>query len=265
MSSQDLKAQARRLADHLSRVHGVKLKHAAALEAVAATHGAADWNTLSAKPDVSRSAPAGVEEASPGSHLPLPPAAVPQASDWYTKMVARIDESIVTGGPLVLGEPSEERMHRKQLLRIVHDFPRIHEFWSKHAIPSKAAPRCFCCQRSIYEAPVSFWHRELKTVHACTICIPNPPPGAAFGVWLIDDGDYVAAASQEEALAWYDAVHGASDAEEGRVIEPRSLDEPIHTSDDRRGPTKPLRQLVTERLRAGGMLPAVVAHDFGVL
>lgn len=40
------KAQARRLADHLSRVHGIKLKHASLLETVAALHGRPDWNTL---------------------------------------------------------------------------------------------------------------------------------------------------------------------------------------------------------------------------
>lgn len=40
------KAQAKRLAAHLADKLGVKLKHASVLEAVAALHGARDWNTL---------------------------------------------------------------------------------------------------------------------------------------------------------------------------------------------------------------------------
>jgi len=40
------KTQANRLAEHLSRVHGVKLKRSSLLEAIAALHGQADWNTL---------------------------------------------------------------------------------------------------------------------------------------------------------------------------------------------------------------------------
>lgn len=44
--SEIFKAEAKRLADYLSRVHGVKLKHASMLEAVAQLHGRADWNTL---------------------------------------------------------------------------------------------------------------------------------------------------------------------------------------------------------------------------
>jgi len=44
------KAQAERLAAHFSSVHKFRLKHGASLEAVAAVHGARDWNTLSARP-----------------------------------------------------------------------------------------------------------------------------------------------------------------------------------------------------------------------
>ncbi len=42
----DFKTQANRLADHLSRVHGIKLRHSSILETVAVMHGARDWNTL---------------------------------------------------------------------------------------------------------------------------------------------------------------------------------------------------------------------------
>lgn len=48
MDTAMFKAQAVRLAQHLAAKHGVTLKHAAALEAVAALHGARDWNTLAA-------------------------------------------------------------------------------------------------------------------------------------------------------------------------------------------------------------------------
>lgn len=44
------KAQAERLAAHFSSVHKFRLKHAASLEAIAAVHGARDWNTLCARP-----------------------------------------------------------------------------------------------------------------------------------------------------------------------------------------------------------------------
>jgi len=46
MTDTPFKAQAQRLADYLLRVHGVKLKHASMLEAIAQVHGRADWNTL---------------------------------------------------------------------------------------------------------------------------------------------------------------------------------------------------------------------------
>jgi len=48
MSKDLYKAQAARLADHLTTKHGVKLKSASILEAVATLHGARDWNTLTA-------------------------------------------------------------------------------------------------------------------------------------------------------------------------------------------------------------------------
>lgn len=46
MTNAVYKAQAKRLAEHLARVHGVKLKQASMLEAIASLHGRADWNTL---------------------------------------------------------------------------------------------------------------------------------------------------------------------------------------------------------------------------
>lgn len=48
--SEQLKAQAARLADHLGTKHGIKLKHSAFLEAIAAIHGARNWQSLCAAP-----------------------------------------------------------------------------------------------------------------------------------------------------------------------------------------------------------------------
>lgn len=49
MSIDLYKAEAKRLAYHLADVHGVKLKHTSVLAAIAALHGARDWNTLIAR------------------------------------------------------------------------------------------------------------------------------------------------------------------------------------------------------------------------
>jgi hypothetical protein len=46
MSVDLFKAEAKRLADHLAETHGIKLKHTSVLSAIAALHGARDWNTL---------------------------------------------------------------------------------------------------------------------------------------------------------------------------------------------------------------------------
>lgn len=51
MDATDYKTQAKRLAKHLAEKHGVRLKHASLLEAVAAMHGAPGWNVLAAKRD----------------------------------------------------------------------------------------------------------------------------------------------------------------------------------------------------------------------
>lgn len=47
LSNTDLKSQAKRLRSHLAN-HGTNLSYSQALEAIAATHGFADWNTASA-------------------------------------------------------------------------------------------------------------------------------------------------------------------------------------------------------------------------
>lgn len=49
MSLEDLKTQAKRLADHLAHVHGVRLKHNSVLDALACVHGAKNWQQLRAE------------------------------------------------------------------------------------------------------------------------------------------------------------------------------------------------------------------------
>lgn len=59
MSSDIYKAQAKRLGQHLLRAHHLKLPYAALLEAIAATHGARNWNVLAA------TSPANLAEVAP--------------------------------------------------------------------------------------------------------------------------------------------------------------------------------------------------------
>lgn len=255
MSSIVLKAQAQRLADHLSRVHGVKLKHSAALEALAEMQGAADWNTLQAQPTPSGG-------LAPGAGHP--PAALSEPApggDLTALMVSKILESIETGGPLRLGEPQDESMLRRQLARIVQAFPKMSEFWSQHGMPSKVAPRCLCCNQDIYEAPVSVSHPQLPRVHVCIDCAPKPALARNLGVWLIDELEFVAAESLDQALTWYDAKSGAKVGKVGRLAELRSLDDSILVLAALSRAAKSLRQLVTDFLRSGGQLPAVIAQN----
>lgn len=72
MSKEHFKGQAARLAAHLANKHGVKLRPAATLEAVAALHGARDWNTLVAGlpcTDRARAATGSADEVSAGEAL----------------------------------------------------------------------------------------------------------------------------------------------------------------------------------------------------
>lgn len=75
MNDTPFKVQAQRLADYLSRVHGVKLKHASMLEAIAQVHGRADWNTLRAcgsadfPPTTIGTTPAGTASAVAPTHV----------------------------------------------------------------------------------------------------------------------------------------------------------------------------------------------------
>jgi len=76
MTSAVYKDQANRLAEHLSRVHGVKLKQASMLEAIANLHGRPDWNTLLAVGPADAGSPVAVSSRKLGptrfsAHAPL--------------------------------------------------------------------------------------------------------------------------------------------------------------------------------------------------
>jgi hypothetical protein len=73
MSTDVFKAQASRLAHHLSDKHGIKLKHGSVLEAIASVHGVRDWNTLRASASIA--SPAVASHYVP-THSPIPPAPV---------------------------------------------------------------------------------------------------------------------------------------------------------------------------------------------
>ena len=99
MTESIYKAQAKRLADYLSRVHGVKLKYASMLEAVASMHGQADWNTLVASaPRVST----GISEHSPVptplGAAPSPYASLPDSAQSFNVLFTVYMESLVRHG-----------------------------------------------------------------------------------------------------------------------------------------------------------------------
>jgi ABC-type uncharacterized transport system ATPase subunit len=71
MSTDLFKAEAKRLADHLADTHGIKLKHTSVLSAIAALHGARDWNTL-----IARQKPGIVQRVTAALNGPTRPAVV---------------------------------------------------------------------------------------------------------------------------------------------------------------------------------------------
>lgn len=105
MSVVEYKAQADRLAKYLASVHGVKLKHTASLEAVAAVHNAKSWNVL---------------QASRETHLqvPMAPASSPQpgAASEHVHLVQ--DPRLRTVQQAVYDELSRESTNKSKPLVI---------------------------------------------------------------------------------------------------------------------------------------------------
>ncbi len=124
-----------------------------------------------------------------------------------------------------------------------------------------------CCGRSSLDVEPAVRHPELPNVLVCHDCFGRKPSGVELGLqaWVIDEGDWVVAASLEEALAWYDEKHGVCKWEEGRSVEPLPLDTPVHVDETPTSPTVPFRQFITDHIRRGGKFPAVLAHDLNVL
>jgi general secretion pathway protein E len=80
MTTTLFKDQAKRLAEHLTRVHGIKLKHASILEAVAGLHGRPDWNTLVACGAAGETTPAALQPVS----APLGTSDAMSLHDWIS-------------------------------------------------------------------------------------------------------------------------------------------------------------------------------------
>lgn len=98
MTDSIYKAQATRLADYLSRVHGVKLKRASMLEAVAHLHGQPDWNTLVASGP--RNSAATVRDIAAPARPAAPDASVmlPASAQSHNVLFTQYMESLVRHG-----------------------------------------------------------------------------------------------------------------------------------------------------------------------
>jgi type II secretory ATPase GspE/PulE/Tfp pilus assembly ATPase PilB-like protein len=103
MSATTFKNQGKRLAEYLSRVHGVKLKHGSILEAVAHLHGRVDWNTLLAAGPLDSALPLQSPTVSPEAAVSLrdkPLDQVPAAdvSDLYHRAVlSALEDEHISG------------------------------------------------------------------------------------------------------------------------------------------------------------------------
>jgi hypothetical protein len=102
MNVDSLKKQASRLASYLSKKHRMNLKHASALEAIAAVHGARNWPTLAAQgtpaeptPQRQRGRPqVGRDGVFPLTwHADAPQMTLP-ASDWFQHTLATGESSL---------------------------------------------------------------------------------------------------------------------------------------------------------------------------
>ena len=80
-----------------------------------------------------------------------------------------------------------------------------------------------------------------------------------LGVWKLDDCDYVAANSKEEAVEWYERTILDYPVEE---IEEVSLDDDVNIAEEGQ-PIQliSIRQLIADELAKGGTLPMIVGTD----
>ncbi|MNR71445.1 hypothetical protein D3C71_20710 [compost metagenome] len=130
MSVADLKAQANRLGAHLTNVHGVHIKHTSLLEAIAATHGARDWNTLLAS---YRAAPL---NATPPAACPLKGAERPtqpllidgDLQDCFSMQALLVSQQISAGGSVLLLDDSGTTTAGEHMLRTATRGGRAQDF-----------------------------------------------------------------------------------------------------------------------------------------
>ena len=57
------------------------------------------------------------------------------------------------------------------IVRMVHDFPALAAFHSKHALGPLAAPSCLMCGKSTQGADIGIKHTELPSVVICQPCV----------------------------------------------------------------------------------------------
>jgi len=101
---------------------------------------------------------------------------------------------------LAAQEPAQEAM--------LHDYPILQQFHTKHALSSMRAPSCFCCGKQTSAArPVAVQHLELPGIVICQECktaSQEPAPAkplskkqinelAGFGVDYFDRMDFARA------------------------------------------------------------------------
>jgi hypothetical protein len=84
MSHERLKAQAARLVNYLSEHHKFRLRQSSSLEAIAAIHGARNWNTLINQPALAEATSRPQPEVAPQT-LEESAAATPSFNSWWTR------------------------------------------------------------------------------------------------------------------------------------------------------------------------------------
>lgn len=97
--------------------------------------------------------------------------AVTSANSEFYEEVARYlkDLSNVRDFISVTGRMSDRNRARE--LRMLYDFPRLADFYSDHALPTKVGPKCFTCGAFAIPWPPALQHPKLPNVIVCHTCI----------------------------------------------------------------------------------------------
>lgn len=73
-----------------------------------------------------------------------------------------------------------EAVLTKSQQRMLHDFPHLQQFHTKHALGPMLAPSCLCCGQQTHPItrPVSVKHLELPGIVICKVCKDATTPPA---------------------------------------------------------------------------------------